>query len=39
LQLTIDFAEPMHEKHVIGAKRAIDDQFTAPTAVGPLLPQ
>jgi hypothetical protein len=29
----------MHEKDKVGAKRAVDDQFAAPMAVRPLLPQ
>src|SRR2546423_10872728 len=29
----------MHEEHVIGAERAIDDQLTAPVTVPVLLPQ
>jgi hypothetical protein len=39
LQMSIDFAAPMHEQHVIGAKRAIHQQLAAPMTVRLLLAQ
>ena len=39
LQLSIYFAAPVHEKHVIRAEGAIDNQFAAPMAIHPLLAQ
>ena len=39
LQLPIDFAAPVHEKDVIGAECAINDQLAAPMPVSLLLPQ
>ena len=39
LQLSIGIAAPMHEQHVIGAERAIDDQLAAPVAIRLLLAQ
>ena len=39
LQVDIDIAEPMHEKHEIGAECAIHQQLAAPMAIRPLLPQ
>jgi hypothetical protein len=39
LQVDIDIAEPMHEKHEIGAECAIHQQFAAPMTIWPLLPQ
>ena len=35
----VHLADPMHEEHVIGAKRAIDHQLADPMAVGLLLAQ
>jgi hypothetical protein len=29
----------VHEQDEVGAQRAIDQQFAAPMAIGPLLPQ
>jgi hypothetical protein len=37
LQLPIDFAAPVHEKDVIGAECAINDQLAAPMPVVFLL--
>src|SRR5450432_4496614 len=37
LQRLVHFAEPMHEEHEVGAKRAIDHQFADPMPVGLLL--
>ena len=39
LQLRVHFAAPMHEKDVIRAKSAIDDQLAAPMAIWLLLAQ
>jgi hypothetical protein len=39
LELSIDFAAPMHEQHVVGANRAINQQLAAPMTVRPLLAQ
>ena len=39
LQLRVHFAAPMHEKDVIGAEGAIDDQLAAPMAIWLLLAQ
>ena len=39
LQLRVHFAAPMHEKDVIRAKGAIDDQLSAPMAIWLLLAQ
>ena len=37
LQRLVHFPQPVHEKHVIGAKGAIDHQLADPVAVGLLL--
>src|ERR1041384_2945423 len=39
LKRIVDFAEPMHEEDVVGAKRAIDDELAAPVTVRVLLAQ
>src|SRR5437667_5168900 len=39
LQLRVHFAAPMHEKDVIRAEGAIDDQLAAPMAIWLLLAQ
>ena len=39
LQLRVHFAAPMHEKDIIRAERAIDDQLAAPMAIRLLLAQ
>ena len=39
LQLRVHFAAPMHEKDIIRAEGAIDDQLAAPMAIGLLLAQ
>jgi hypothetical protein len=39
LHLLIHFANPMHEKDEVGAERAVHQEFTAPMAIGTLLPQ
>ena len=39
LKTDVDLADPMHEKHKIGAERAIDQKFAAPMTVLALLAQ
>ncbi len=38
LALTVDFAEPVQIKDVIGTKRTVDEQLPAPMPIGMLLP-
>jgi len=39
LERLVHLSDPMHEEHVIGAKRAIDHQLADPMAIGLLLPE
>ena len=39
LQLVIDLAQPVHKEDEVRAQGAVDEQLTAPVAIGPLLLQ